>query len=311
MASKNPENSWNFRGFLHLQIRNRRQAVAKIAGIFAGTETRDVGIHAVSRTVQIPDDPQPEFAALATGHIAYAVAGYGTPTVVLETGLGAESAEWQPIQAALAAHCRVLRYDRLGRGASDLPSTVRHAGHLIDELHALLRATAMPPPYLIVGHSFGALLARGFAQRYRDEMHGLVLVESMHPHQFSVFGNAFPPPSESDTPEQARMRTFWAGEWRIPDATPERIDLPASLDMYREIAPLGDLPVTVITAGSFANSRFFPAATLDALQAHWEDLQRELLQLSTQARQLMTPASLHFVQRDDPGVVIKAVLAML
>ncbi|MFL9873501.1 alpha/beta fold hydrolase [Paraburkholderia megapolitana] len=244
--------------------------------------------------------------------MAYAVSGHGgAPTVVLETGLGAESAEWQPIQSALAAHCTVFRYDRLGRGASDRPSTVRHVGQLIDELHALLQATAMPPPYLIVGHSFGGLLARGFAQRYRDEMHGLVLVESMHTRQFAVFGNAFPAPSESDTPEQTRMRTFWAGEWRTPDATPERIDLPTSLDMYREIAPLGDLPVTVITAGSFANSPFFPTATRDALQAHWEDLQRELLPLSTQAHQIMTPASQHFVQRDDPDVVIKAVLAML
>ncbi|MEQ5839941.1 alpha/beta hydrolase [Paraburkholderia acidicola] len=266
----------------------------------------------MSRIVPTQDDPQPEFATLASGRIAYTVSGHGGhPTVVLETGLGAESAEWQPIQVALAAHCTVFRYDRLGRGASDRPLTVRHAGHLIDELHALLQATAMPPPYLIVGHSFGGLLARGFAQRYRDEMHGLVLVESMHTRQFSVFGNAFPPPGESDTPEQTRMRTLWAGEWRLPDATPEHIDLPTSLDLYREIAPLGDLPVTVITAGSYANSRFFPTETRDALQARWEYLQRELLQLSTQARQIMTPASQHFVQRDDPDVVIDAVLAML
>lgn len=251
------------------------------------------------------------FINLESGRMAYAVSGHGAPTVVLETGLGAQSAEWQTIQSALAVHCRVFRYDRLGRGASEHPSTVRHAGHLVDELHTLLHATATSPPYLMVGHSFGGLLARGFAQRYRDEVCGLVLVESMHPRQFDVFGNAFPPPSRSDTPEQASMRTFWTGGWRIPDATPERLDLPVSLDMYREIAPLGNLPVTVITAGAYSNSRFFPATTRAALQSQWEDLQRELLQLSTHAHQIMAPASQHFVQRDDPDVVIKAVLAMV
>jgi pimeloyl-ACP methyl ester carboxylesterase len=250
-------------------------------------------------------------ANLQSGRVAYATSGHAAPTVVLETGLGAESAEWQAIQSALAGYCTVFRYDRLGRGASDRPSTVRHAGHLIDELRALLQATAMSPPYLVVGHSFGGLLARGFAQRYRDEVCGLMLVESMHSRQFDVFGNAFPPPNESDTPEQARMRTFWTGGWRMPDATPERIDLPASLDMYREIAPLGNLPVTVITTGAFANSRFFPATTRDALQSQWEDLQRELLQLSPRARQIMVPASQHFVQRDDPDALIDAVLGML
>ena len=258
-----------------------------------------------------PNATSDQVANLASGRVAYATSGQGAPTVVLETGLGAESAEWQAIQSALAVSCRVFRYDRLGRGASDRPSTVRHAGHLVDELHALLQATATSPPYLMVGHSFGALLARGFAQRYRDEVHGLVLVESMHPRQFDVFANAFPLPNESDTPEQARMRTFWTGGWRMPDATPERIDLPASLDMYREIAPLGNLPVTVVTAGAFSNSRFFPTTTRDALQSQWEGLQRELLQLSTRARQIMAPASQHFVQRDDPDVLIKAVLAML
>lgn len=251
------------------------------------------------------------FANLESGRVAYTVAGHGAPTVVLETGLGAESAEWQTIQSALAAYCTVLRYDRLGRGASDRPSTVRNVGHLIDELHTLLQIAATPPPYLMVGHSFGGLLTRGFAQRYRDEVCGLVLVESMHSRQFDVFGSAFPPPAESDTPEQASMRTFWTGGWRIPDSTPERIDMPASLDMVREIVPLGDLPVTVITAGSYSNSRFFPATTRDALQSQWECLQRELLQLSTRARQIMAPASQHFVQRDDPDMVIDAVLAML
>ena len=194
---------------------------------------------------------------------------------------------------------------------SDPPQAVRDVTQMADELHALLRATASPSPFLLVGHSFGALLARAFAQRYRSEVCGLVLVESMHPRQFEVFRGAFPPECESDTPDQKRMRAFWGGGWRDPDATPERIDLPASLAAYGDMASLGDLPMTVVTAGSFANSRFFAEATRDLLQAQWNSLQRELLGLSPRARQIFASESQHFVQRDSPGVVIEAVLAML
>lgn len=256
--------------------------------------------------------PPPAFATLAGTCIAWVASGRGAPTVVLETGLGAESADWQAVQSALSAHCRVFRYDRPGRGASDPPSAVRNAAQLADQLRALLHATSMPPPYLLVGHSFGGLIARAFArQASPGEVCGLVLVESMHPRQFEVFRDAFPPGRDSDTPDQQRMRAFWTGEWRDPEATPERLDLPASLDAGRDLASLGDLPLTVITAGSFANSRFFPEETRDSLQSRWNDLQRELAGLSMRAHHIWAAENQHFVQRENPDVVIDAVLVML
>jgi len=257
------------------------------------------------------EQPSQQFIVLNGGRISCTTSGRGTPTVVLETGLMADSDEWGPIQNALSPYCRVFRYDRPGRGRSDPPVAVRDVTCIATELHALLAATKMPSPYLLVGHSFGGLIAGTFARRYRADVCGLVLVESMHPRQFDVFGDSFPPPSESDTPDQTRMRKFWQGEWRAPQSTSERLDLTGSLSACLPIASLGALPVTVITAESYSQSRFFSAATRDPLQASWNTLQREWLLLSSHAVQIHARGAQHHVQRDRPDYVIEAVAAIL
>src|SRR4051812_37682055 len=81
-------------------------------------------------------------------------AGRGTPTVILETGLGAESIEWQPVLNAVAVRTTVVSYDRLGRGASDASTSPRTALEMVEDLHALLGIAGLEPPYLFVGHSF-------------------------------------------------------------------------------------------------------------------------------------------------------------
>lgn len=253
-----------------------------------------------------------EFSVMLRKHrVACAVAGEGRPSVVIETGLGADSQEWEPVQRAIAQHCTVFRYDRIGRGKSDPAGTVRDVVRLVRELHIALRRACISPPYLLVGHSFGGLIARIFAQQYMREACGLVLVESMHVRQFELLAGEFPPPSEADTPERVRMRAFWQGGWTDPEATPERLDLVASFRQCAAMGNLGDLPVTVISAGSFSNSRFFSADRRDRLQSVWDGLQREHLQLSTRAVQVAAPGSQHFVHRDAPDVVINAVLSML
>ena len=86
---------------------------------------------------------------------AYEVVGTGSPTVVLETGIGAESSEWSPVAVTIARSKAVFRYDRAGRGESDPAQGNRDALSMVDELNALLEATETKGPYLLVGHSFG------------------------------------------------------------------------------------------------------------------------------------------------------------
>src|SRR5437763_997076 len=130
--------------------------------------------------------------------LAYARSGQGSPTVVLETGLGAESAEWAAVERGVATFAHVFRYDRAGRGASDRAPAARDAHAVVDELHGMLRRLGAPVPYLLVGQSLGGLLMRVFAKRHRSQVGGLVLVDSMHEDQFDIFGPTFPPPTPFD-----------------------------------------------------------------------------------------------------------------
>jgi len=112
-------------------------------------------------------------------------AGMPGPTVVLECGIGgATAASWGWVQHGVERFAPVVAYDRAGLGFSDPGPMPRDGRRLVEELHALLRASGHAPPYIFVGHSYGGLLARLFADRWPDEIAGVVLVDSSHPRQF-------------------------------------------------------------------------------------------------------------------------------
>ena len=239
--------------------------------------------------------------------IAFASFGRGSPTVVFETGLGAESVEWGTVVRDVANFSRVFYYDRAGRGQSMAAPKTRDALMAVEDLHELLRATDVTGPFLLVGHSLGGLLMRVFAQRYRAEVAGLVLVDSLHEDQFDVMGAAFPPPDPSDSPPLTAIRQFWTGGWKKPDATDERIDLLESVRQGREITSLDDLPIHVLTAGTFRVMPSVPDAHRERLQGLWEGLQARFLPLSSRTIQSFVPASGHFIQRDDPKAIVEAI----
>lgn len=103
--------------------------------------------------------------------------GEGQPTVVLEAGIAASSVSWRPIQEVLARETRVCSYDRAGLGWSDSPSAPLTAEEMARELRRLLTAAEVPGPYVLVGHSYGGLLARLFAIQFPEDVAGLVLVD--------------------------------------------------------------------------------------------------------------------------------------
>jgi pimeloyl-ACP methyl ester carboxylesterase len=111
--------------------------------------------------------------------------GQGRPSVVLDAALGGSSVSWSHVQPALARATRVCSYDRAGFGWSDPGPLPRTAGRMAGELRTLLDRGSVPPPFIFVGHSFGGLIARIFAARYRSEVAGLVLVDPAHPEDWA------------------------------------------------------------------------------------------------------------------------------
>jgi pimeloyl-ACP methyl ester carboxylesterase len=110
--------------------------------------------------------------------------GERRPAVVFDAALGGSSISWTFVHAPVAAFARAIVYDRAGFGWSEAGPMPRTAGRIADELHVLLARAGEPPPYLLVGHSFGGLVLRIFATRYRQDTAGLVLVDPAHPEDW-------------------------------------------------------------------------------------------------------------------------------
>ena len=120
--------------------------------------------------------------------------GTGSPTVVIEAGLGDWSASWSSwVQPEAARTTRVCTYDRAGMGWSEAGPLPRTAEHFAAELHTLLHQGGVPGPYVLVGHSMGGLPVRVFAHAYAAEVAGVVLIELMHPGQATQSAPAAPP----------------------------------------------------------------------------------------------------------------------
>ncbi len=110
--------------------------------------------------------------------------GEGSPAVVMDSGLPGSVLSWCRVQPEVARFARAVSYDRAGLGWSDAGPLPRTAARIVEELHALLERARIPPPYVLVGHSFGGLTMRLFAARYPREMDGMVLVDPIGPREW-------------------------------------------------------------------------------------------------------------------------------
>ncbi len=256
------------------------------------------------------ENPQTKMVDVGGRRLAVTSRGTGAPTVILETGLGAEASEWAAVERDITT-ARVVHYDRANRGASDPHPGPRTALDMVQDLKRLLQAEGIAPPYVLVGHSWGGLLVRLYAHKHPHEVAGVVLVDAMHQHQFDVFGPLFPPPTPSDHPEFVKVRSFWQGGWRSPDATTEKIDFVSSIRQADEITSLGDIPLHVIIAGTYQNQPLIPQQFRGKLQQLWQDQQMGFLKLSTRASHSFALDSGHFIQRDKPKAASDAINAML
>src|SRR4030095_7799142 len=106
--------------------------------------------------------------------------GQGSPTVVMDSGLGDTLETWADVWPGVKAFTRVCVYDRAGLRKSESGPPPRTSQRISDELHGLLLIAQVPGPYVLVGHSFGGLNVRLFAAQHPEQVVGLVLVEATH-----------------------------------------------------------------------------------------------------------------------------------
>ena len=218
-------------------------------------------------------------------------AGQGEPTVVMDSGLGETLETWSEVWPQVQDLTRICVYDRAGLGHSDPGPTPRTSQRIVDELHALLTSARIEGPYILVGHSFGGLNVRLFASEHPQETVGLVLVDATH--------EDYPSKEKALRPIEEKRRIETMFRLAPPAAQSEFQSLPESVSEVRAAAPPPDVPVVVITAGRHDEA--------EQLRAAWMELQSDLVRRMPRARQIMADSSSHYVQFDDPAVIVDAI----
>ena len=129
--------------------------------------------------------PSGKMVSIPGAQMHVCVLGHGPPPVVLESGIAASSINWHPLQTELATFTTAYSYDRAGFGWSVSTNRNCTLARMADDLHAMLQAMRVPAPYVLVGHSFAGYITRAYANRYPEELAGLVLVDPLTPEEWS------------------------------------------------------------------------------------------------------------------------------
>jgi pimeloyl-ACP methyl ester carboxylesterase len=170
------------------------------------------------------------------GHkLHLACQGTGSPTLVYLHGLGGDSSDAPATYAPLAKRVRVCVYDRVNAGRSDSDAG-RHTGaDSVRDLHALLDSADVAGPYLLVGFSFGGLLATMYAGTYPEQVMGILMLDSSLPTDDEV---------DQLVPEADRPQVVAEVE-----GNQERVEVYKTLDQAKAlVAKVPDVPVTYMAA---------------------------------------------------------------
>ena len=261
------------------------------------------GYQTVRESLDRRAHPAPGLLVDVGGHRLHLdCAGSGTPAVVLEAALGETGVYWGWIATALAAETRVCTYDRAGRGWSDSAADGQDGVAVATDLRTLLERAHVPGPFVLVGHSSGAQYVRIFAERYPEQVAGMVLLDGQPAEAFEglpaypAFYNGFRRISAL-LPSLARLgvgRLVVHADLALPrpardiqrlhHASPrlyrslrdEFAQLPTSLAQARSCQSLSDRPLVVVTAARDA-------------QAGWLPLQDRMATLSTNSSHRVVP----------------------
>jgi pimeloyl-ACP methyl ester carboxylesterase len=123
-------------------------------------------------------------------HLHAHCSGEGAPAVVLESGVAASSLSWTLVQPRVAEFTRVCSYDRAGLGWSEAAESPITAATNAEALRSMLHALDIPPPYVLVGHSYGSLVVLVYARQYPREVAGIVLVDPVSAAEWATPASA-------------------------------------------------------------------------------------------------------------------------
>lgn len=259
--------------------------------------------------------------------------GSGSPTIVLDAGLGNDGLIWGGVQPALAKTTRVCSYDRAGFGWSDALPAPRDADHIAAELHGLLAAAGISGPIVLMGHSIAGMYIRDYTTRYPADIAGLIFVDGSTPLQSRKLG--FNPASKGPA-RWARMvqrraifdsgipRVFGQCSQPFPGFDTNAAKLQAedlchmqwgsiaseegSFDRSGEetvhTGPYDALPILIFSQDI---AKSVAEGEPPAVAKTWNQMQDDLKKLSTRSRRIIAKGSTHYIQLDRADLIEREV----
>lgn len=266
--------------------------------------------------------------------------GQGRFTIMLEAGLNDFSLQWSRLQPLLAQETTTCSYDRAGLGWSDPSPHPATIDQQVRDLHAVIGSLNRPAPLILVGHSYGALLVRMYAQRYPQNIAAIVLLD---PANEFMAGRI---PGYSETLESGvdRFRSLAVltslglialMTQRIPAndlhgealqqyravvasrsfaraAAAETAEMANNLQAMQAVpqTALARIPVMIISRGQPESIPGLPDSGAQALEGTWAALQTDLVE-RLHARQFFAERSGHSIQLSQPELVYEAINSLI
>ena len=262
--------------------------------------------------------------------------GEGTPTVILESGIGDDWLIWQAVQPELSEATRVCSYDRFGLGWSEPSSGARDAVSIAAQLHTLLNVAKISGPLLLVGHSGGGLYIRAFTVIYPENVVGVVFVDATSTKLYRAIPEATETPSQRrDRHHEAQWRAFQEaiGWTRLtggcgPDVPSplrsfadldapeecrptyetsslgERDELQHSAEEVANLPCCGKLPNLIISQDPDRHQPGWGPQNMNE-KPIWGDLQEQMKSLSACSERIIARSSGHHVMIDRPEVIVR------
>jgi len=302
--------------------------VVLLAGVVAGSAS----FNAIARLWFRARHPSPGAIYIVDGYKMHIdCTGSGSPTIVLDAGLGNDAVTWEVVQPVLSRTTRVCAYDRAGFGLSQARPAPRDADHIADELHGLLLQAKVTGPIVLMGHSIAGIYIRDYATRYPHDVAGMVFVDGSTPMQQenpaikAMMGKGPPPwvvvvakaafivgvprlmgrcspraPGLDAHDARLQGEDFCGMHVQAPLAEFDSMDRSGLETVHT--GPYGALPILIFSHD--------PAKTLATENASertaepvWSQMQEDLKKLSTRSRRIIAQGSSHYIQTDRPDLI--------
>ncbi len=245
--------------------------------------------------------------------------GEGTPVVVIESGLADQMEKLKPLRERIARITRVVTYNRAGYGQSEPGPLPRNSSREAEELKRLLEKASVPGPYVLVGHSLGALNMQVFASRYPDIVGGVVLMDP--PPLSFIQGKEFSGLREMAEGMTAEWQAIADSGAQSPNtwerkksdffgmiASEHREMFGESARLAAAVSSFGDIPLVVLAAGK-PNLAFGEVA--GRFQKHWIEQSLALSTKSTRGKFLLVKEASHHIYLDKPDIVAESVTSLV